>query len=164
MQVATGRNEQALEELKAEGCKIVVADLTQNGECERVVKEAIKQMGGVTTLVHCAGVLKGASFGTPDCNLKNFQHNFLGNTQPTFEMMEHAIPYLKDVGASGGASILNVSSVNGLQSFAGLGAYCASKAAVDMLTRCAAVDLAPFGIRVNAVNPVCRRAQLFVWA
>ena len=40
-----------------------------------------------------------------------------------------------------------------LQSFAGVAAYCASKASADMLTKCAAVDLAPFGIRVNAVNP-----------
>lgn len=44
-----------------------------------------------------------------------------------------------------------MSSVNGLQSFGGTASYCASKAAVDMLTRCASVDLAPFGIRVNSV-------------
>jgi len=43
--------------------------------------------------------------------------------------------------------------VNGLQSFGSVASYCASKAAVDMLTKCAAVDLAPFKIRVNAVNP-----------
>lgn len=51
------------------------------------------------------------------------------------------------------ASIVNVSSVNGKQAFAGVAAYCASKAAVDMLSQCAAVDLAKFNIRVNAVNP-----------
>ena len=48
---------------------------------------------------------------------------------------------------------MNVTSVNGIQSFPGTAAYCASKAATDMLTKCAAVDLAPLGIRVNSVNP-----------
>ena len=50
-------------------------------------------------------------------------------------------------------SIVAVSSVNGLQSFAGLGTYCGSKAAIDHMARCAALDLAPHGIRVNNVNP-----------
>src|SRR5438067_756056 len=50
-------------------------------------------------------------------------------------------------------NIVNVSSVTGLRSFPGVLAYCVSKAGVDQLTRCAALELAPFGIRVNAVNP-----------
>jgi NAD(P)-dependent dehydrogenase (short-subunit alcohol dehydrogenase family) len=51
------------------------------------------------------------------------------------------------------STIINVSSVTGQQSFGGCALYCASKAAVDMLTRCASVDLASSNIRVNAVNP-----------
>ena len=50
-------------------------------------------------------------------------------------------------------SVVNVSSVNGLRSFPGVLAYCVSKAGVDQLTRCAALELAPLGVRVNAVNP-----------
>ncbi len=46
-----------------------------------------------------------------------------------------------------------VSSVTGQQSFEACLSYCASKAAVDMMVRCAAVDLAPHGVRVNSVNP-----------
>merc|ERR1712003_558379 len=68
-------------------------------------------------------------------------------------MMTHSIPHLKEVGAKACPAIINISSVNGMQSFAGVPTYCASKAAVDMLTKCAALDLAPFGIRCNAVNP-----------
>ncbi len=63
--------------------------------------------------------------------------------------MREAAPHLK---ATRG-SIVNVSSVNGLRSFPGVLAYCVSKAAVDHLTRCAAIELAPLGVRVNAVNP-----------
>src|SRR5207248_3321688 len=50
-------------------------------------------------------------------------------------------------------SVVNVSSVTGLRAFPGVLAYCVSKAGVDQLTRCAALDLAPQGVRVNAVNP-----------
>jgi NAD(P)-dependent dehydrogenase (short-subunit alcohol dehydrogenase family) len=46
-----------------------------------------------------------------------------------------------------------VSSVTGLRAFPGVLAYCVSKAGVDQLTRCAALELAPHGVRVNAVNP-----------
>jgi NAD(P)-dependent dehydrogenase (short-subunit alcohol dehydrogenase family) len=51
------------------------------------------------------------------------------------------------------ASVVNVSSVTGLRAFPGVLAYCVSKAGVDQLTRCAALELAAQGVRVNAVNP-----------
>ena len=50
-------------------------------------------------------------------------------------------------------SVVNVSSVTGLRAFPGVLAYCVSKAGVDQLTRCAALEMAPHGVRVNAVNP-----------
>jgi len=50
-------------------------------------------------------------------------------------------------------NVVNVSSVTGPRSFPGVLAYCVSKAGVDQLTRCAALELAPSGVRVNAVNP-----------
>jgi NAD(P)-dependent dehydrogenase (short-subunit alcohol dehydrogenase family) len=144
-------------------CRIIAGDLTSDGEAQRIVDSAVASLGGLTTLVNCAGVLKGGAFGSDACNLDNFLYNFNGNTKSVFEMMQHAIPHLKIAGAAnaGGASIINVSSVNGVQSFGGVASYCASKAAVDQLSRCAAVDLAPFGIRVNAVNPgvICTELQ-----
>ena len=63
--------------------------------------------------------------------------------------MRAASPHL----AARKGSVVNVSSVNGMRSFAGVLAYCVSKAGVDQLTRCAALELAPLGVRVNAVNP-----------
>jgi NAD(P)-dependent dehydrogenase (short-subunit alcohol dehydrogenase family) len=50
-------------------------------------------------------------------------------------------------------NIVNVSSVTGLRAFPGVLAYCVSKAGLDQLTRCAALELAAQGVRVNAVNP-----------
>jgi NAD(P)-dependent dehydrogenase (short-subunit alcohol dehydrogenase family) len=49
--------------------------------------------------------------------------------------------------------VVNVSSVTGLRAFPGIAGYCVSKAGLDQLTRCAALELAPRGVRVNAVNP-----------
>ena len=71
------------------------------------------------------------------------------NLRAPFRLMRAAAPHLK---ARKGA-IVNVSSVNGLRAFAGVLAYCVSKAGMDHLTRCAALEMAPLGVRVNAVNP-----------
>jgi len=157
---ATGRNKQALEQLRDEVFSspqkhwlgIKTGDLTEKGIPQDIVKAAFEELEGLTTVVNCAGVVKPAAFGTEQCNLENYFHNFQGNTQSVFEMMVASIPYLKNQ-AQKNPSIINVSSINGQVSFAGVPSYCASKAAVDMFTKCAAVDLAQFGIRVNAVNP-----------
>ena len=71
------------------------------------------------------------------------------NVTAPFRLMRAASSHL----AARKGAVVNVSSVNGLRAFAGVLAYCVSKAAVDQLTRCAALELAPLGVRVNAVNP-----------
>jgi NAD(P)-dependent dehydrogenase (short-subunit alcohol dehydrogenase family) len=71
------------------------------------------------------------------------------NLHAPFRLMRAAVPALE----KSRGSIVNVSSVNGLRSFPGVLAYCVSKSALDHLTRCAALELAPKGVRVNAVNP-----------
>ena len=151
--VGIGRNEVALKDLKSNGgiFDYVVADITQQGECQRVVDAAVHIMGGrLTTVVNAAGVLQA---GAMDCiDLSNYEYNMNCNTKAPFEITCHSIPYLKAEKETN-LSIINVSSVNGKQSFAGCVTYCMSKAALDQLTRCASVDLAKFGIRVNAVNP-----------
>ena len=147
-----GRNESALSSLKQDGClfEYIVADVTKAGSCKRIVERAAAVMGGLSTVVNAAGVLQGGAMGNVD--LANYQHNMVCNTQAPFEIMTSAIPFLKEQKDSS-PCIINVSSVNGKQAFGGCVSYCMSKAAVDMLTKCASVDLAPFGIRVNSVNP-----------
>jgi len=151
--IGVGRNQEALKTLKNQGSIVdcVVADITEGGECKRVVDEATKLLGGkLTTVVNAAGVLQGGAMGSVD--LDNYKYNMGCNTQAPFEIMCHAIPYLREQ-KDLSPSIVNVSSVNGKQSFASCVSYCMSKAAVDMLTRCSSVDLAKDGIRVNSVNP-----------
>ena len=71
------------------------------------------------------------------------------NLRAPFRLMRAAVPHLKERKGA----VVNVSSVNGLRAFAGVLAYCVSKAGADHLTRCAALEMAPHGVRVNGVNP-----------
>ena len=71
------------------------------------------------------------------------------NLHAPFVLMQKALPTIIERGGN----IVNVSSVTGLRAFPGVLAYCVSKAGLDQLTRCAALELAAKGVRVNAVNP-----------
>lgn len=151
--VGIGRNESALKDLVASGGAIayIVADITASGECQKVVEQSVELLGGsLTTVVNAAGVLQLGAMESVD--LTNYEHNMNCNTKAPFEILCHAVPHLQKQKQMH-PSIVNVSSVNGKQSFAGCVSYCMSKAALDQLTRCASVDLAKYGIRVNAVNP-----------
>jgi NAD(P)-dependent dehydrogenase (short-subunit alcohol dehydrogenase family) len=71
------------------------------------------------------------------------------NLRAVFHLTQLAAPHLE----RRPGNVVNVSSVTGLRAFPGVLAYCVSKAGVDQLTRCSALELAPKGVRVNAVNP-----------
>jgi NAD(P)-dependent dehydrogenase (short-subunit alcohol dehydrogenase family) len=71
------------------------------------------------------------------------------NLRAVFVMMQKALPSLIERRGN----VVNVSSVTGLRAFPGVLAYCVSKAGLDQLTRCASLELAGKGVRVNAVNP-----------
>lgn len=164
MVVGSGRNEVALRRLKTEGhvTDYIVADVTEAGACASVVESAVRLLGGrLSVLVNGAGALTGGAVGDPDVGLENYERNMSVNARAPFELMVRAIPHLRRAAADGGdASVVNVSSVNGKRSFASCATYCMSKAAVDQLTRCASVDLAKDGIRVNSVNPGVTRTNI----
>jgi NAD(P)-dependent dehydrogenase (short-subunit alcohol dehydrogenase family) len=71
------------------------------------------------------------------------------NLRSVFYLMQKCVPYLE----SSKGNIVNVSSVTGPRAFPNVLAYCVTKAGIDQLTRCSALELAPKGVRVNAVNP-----------
>ena len=105
--------------------------------------------GGLTTLVNAAGIIAtGTVENTPDAA---WDEMLDVNLRAPFRLMRAAAPHLRRRATT--ASVVNVSSVTGLRAFPGMLAYCVSKAGLDQLTRCAALELAPQGVRVNAVNP-----------
>jgi len=150
---AIGRNGSALDSVQQEieeagGTALTIpADLTIAEEAARIVSLTREAYGSVDVLVNAAGhissgTIESTSLGAWDAMLEI-------NLRAVFQLMQAALPSLL---ASHG-SIVNVSSVTGLRSFPGVLAYCVSKAALDQLTRCSALELAAKGVRVNAVNP-----------
>jgi len=98
-------------------------------------------------VVNGAGIIASGSIG--DTSDDAFDTMMDVNLRASFRLIRAATPAL--VARKG--AVVNVSSVAGTRSFPNVLAYCVSKAAVDQLTRCAALDLASQGVRVNAVNP-----------
>jgi NAD(P)-dependent dehydrogenase (short-subunit alcohol dehydrogenase family) len=147
------RDEKALQETcqelqKINGqCLVTPADVTRPEECQRAVNLTIEQFGQLDILVNAAGII--ATGAIMDTSLDTWQAMMRTNLDAVFQMMQLAIPHLEKTKGN----IVNVSSVTGLRAFPNILAYCVSKAGVDQLTRCTALELAPMGIRVNAVNP-----------
>jgi NAD(P)-dependent dehydrogenase (short-subunit alcohol dehydrogenase family) len=111
------------------------------------VDVCVSALGGLDVLVNAAGIIGSGSLETTSG--ESWSEMMAINLDSVFHLMQIALPHLKK---SRGA-IVNVSSVTGLRAFPGVLAYCVSKAGVDQLTRCVALETAPSGVRVNAVNP-----------
>ena len=151
--VAVGRNQSALRAVegliaKAGGEPLTIAaDVTKDSQAHRAIDEAVNKFGRLDVLVNAAGHISTGSI--EETSLAAWDAMMNVNLRAVFELMQLAIPHL--IKTKG--NIVNVSSVTGLRSFPGVLAYCVSKAGVDQLTRCAALELASKGVRVNAVNP-----------
>jgi NAD(P)-dependent dehydrogenase (short-subunit alcohol dehydrogenase family) len=150
---AVGRNEAALaqvaEQINSLGGKAlsIQADLFANSAPAEIVSQTVEHFGGLDVLVNAAGDI---SFGTIESTSLDAWDKMLGiNLRAIFALMQQAIPPLLERRGN----VVNISSVTGLRSFPGVLAYCVSKAGLDQLTRCAALELAAKGVRVNAVNP-----------
>lgn len=151
--VTVARSKGALQELvreiEAEGgtATAVAADLTDPDAIEKVVAETVAAYGQIDVLVNAAGIIGNGTI--EDTSLADWDQMFAINLRGPFYLMQQAMPYLVE---SGGA-VVNVSSVTGPRAFPGILAYCASKAGLDQLTHAAALEMAPKGVRINAVNP-----------
>ncbi len=151
--IAVGRNEKELNALRdeAQGCagtlKIQLADVTEETQIEKVVNNTIDAFGQIDVLVNAAGIILNGSI--ENTTLDNWDKMMNINVRVVFSLMQKCVPHLEKTQGN----IVNVSSVAGTRAFSNILAYGVSKAAVDQLTRCAALDLAPKGVRVNAVNP-----------
>ena len=147
-----GRRESALQDVATHhsngaNAHLISADLSEEKQTEACVAQAVERMGGLDVLVNAAGILKSGRIEDTTLDLWDEMMNI--NLRSVFHLMKLAVPHLE----RSRGNIVNVSSVTGPRSFPGVLAYCVSKAAVDQLTRCVALELAPKGIRVNEVNP-----------
>lgn len=151
--IAAGRNEKELDSLRAEiqeykgTLKYFLADIRETSQVDKLVSDSGEVFGSLDVLINAAGIIANGSIETTD--LEDWDKMFNINLRSVFYLMQKCIPYLEKTKGN----IVNVSSVTGVRAFPGVLAYCVSKAGVDQLTRCAALELAAKGIRVNAVNP-----------
>ncbi len=151
--VSVGRNEADLGTLHDEArdlagtVKMHLADVTEISQIDRLVSETVDYFGQIDVLVNAAGILKGGNI--ENTTLDDWDKMMNINVRCVFHLMQKCVPHLE----RSKGNIVNVSSVTGLRSFPNVLAYCVSKSAVDQLTRCSALELAPKAIRVNAVNP-----------
>ena len=150
--VAVGRNEKELLGLGKEAGKDAVikphlADVMELSQLDRIVTETIDTYKQIDVLVNSAGIIKNGSI--ENTTLDDWDKMMHINVRSVFLLIQKCVPYLAETRGN----VVNVSSVTGTRAFPNVLAYCVSKAAVDQLTRCAALELAAQRIRVNAVNP-----------
>jgi NAD(P)-dependent dehydrogenase (short-subunit alcohol dehydrogenase family) len=124
-------------------------DVTSQADWERVVADAGERFGRLDILVNNAGV--GGGLGElMTMELEAWRGLMAVNLDGVFLGMRYAGPA---IAAAGGGSVINISSILGKVGMAGATAYCASKGGVALLTKAAALEWAPLGIRVNSVHP-----------
>jgi len=146
--VATGRNEKALNKLFEEGIDAIYpCDLSTPDAARDLIDYTLETFDQLDSLIHAAGILTGG--GMDNESDEGFLRLMDVNVNASWYVLKAAWEALKE---SKGSAVI-VSSVTGLRAFPGLMGYCVSKAAVDQMIRCAALDGAPFGVRVNGVNP-----------
>lgn len=144
-----GRNRERLEELHQQlpNSAVFVCDLAQRSERAGLVAAVVGALGRLDILINNAGIIGSGAFASTA--LATWDTMLEINLLSVVDVTRNALPYLQ---ASRGC-VVNVSSVAGLRAFPGIAPYAVSKAALDQLTRCLALELGPAGVRVNAVNP-----------
>src|SRR6056297_3701869 len=175
----------AMQALADEGhnVRFLPGDVAEDAVCARMVEIAVEEFGGLDAALNNAGVMDGVYSGEPAdydaqrdlifasvhaASEEYWDNVFRTNVKGVFLSMRHETRQMMAQGTGG--SILNVGSIAGLTGLAGNPAYVASKHAVNGITKNAAVDYAPYAIRVNSVNmaatdtPMIARAGAMVAA
>lgn len=132
-------------ELSAAPVLEIVADVTV--DAKRIIAETVQHFERIDVLVNNAGRGVVGSIETADVN--SFDDALNVNLRSVFALTQLAVPHL----LSSKGNVVNVSSVTGLRAFPDFLPYCVAKAALDQLTKCAALELSSRGVRVNSVNP-----------
>jgi NAD(P)-dependent dehydrogenase (short-subunit alcohol dehydrogenase family) len=128
--------------------RIAAADVTDEAAIEAIVGDIANAFGRLDGLVNSAGI--GADVHVFDTTVELFRRVLDINLTGTFIVGRAAARIMRD---GNGGSIVNIASISGLRGGKGRAAYGSSKGGVVNLTQVMAVDLARFGIRVNAVAP-----------
>jgi 3-oxoacyl-[acyl-carrier protein] reductase len=150
--VLADRNAEPLDAAAAELGEAAVAevvDVTVEDDVERMVRRALSEFGGLDAAVNAAGF---GTFGfVADHPVDEWRAVIDTDLTGVMLSVKHEARVMRD-GAKGGA-IVNIASINARVPAEGMAAYCCAKAGVEMLTKCAAMELGPAGIRVSGIGP-----------
>lgn len=122
-------------------------DISDSAACRDAVEEVVGTFGRLDYLVNCAGSFIAAGLEATD---EQWDAILGVNVRGGATMVAAATPHLRDAGRG---AVVNVGSISGHVAQPGRWTYNATKGAISAITRCQALDLAPYGIRVNAVAP-----------
>lgn len=153
--VVSGRREEAGQALAAElrgwgaEAEFIRADVRFEAEVRLLVEQTVQRFGRLDVAVNNAGT-EGSLGEVAEQSVDNYEATFATNVLGTLLSMKHEMRAMR---AHGSGSIVNLSSVAGHVGIAGASVYVASKHAVEGLTKSAALEGAPHGVRVNAVAP-----------
>lgn len=161
----------------------VYGNIQKDGDCERMVEQAVAKFGKIDYACLNAGVMDGVFSGDPfnyeeqrkllpniitNATDEYWANVFATNAAGTFKSLRATLNQM--LAQNNGGAVVMVSSIAGMTGLSGNPAYVASKHAVNGLMRNAAIDYAPYGIRINSVNmaetqtPMVQRAGDFVRA
>jgi NAD(P)-dependent dehydrogenase (short-subunit alcohol dehydrogenase family) len=146
--VLTGRDETRLRRV-ADGLgehHVVPADLAEDDAVATIVAETLGVFGALNVLVHSAGIFWPKPFA--EAPLSDFDEQFRINVRVPYALTQAALPHLRPDG-----SVIFISSIAGRVGFPSSTAYCGTKGAVELMTKSLAMELAPIGVRVNAIAP-----------
>ncbi len=129
---------------------LVVADISQEAGASAISRQAFERFGALDILINNAADFTQKN--VEQAEVADWEKVLGVNVIGTALVSKHAIPHMK---ASGGGSIVNIASISGLIAQPDFATYNTSKGAVLTMTKCMALDFAPFKIRVNSVCPGC---------
>jgi NAD(P)-dependent dehydrogenase (short-subunit alcohol dehydrogenase family) len=146
--VLVGRDEERLHRC-AERCRehrVAAVDLIEDDAPARIVTETLSAFGAVDSIVHSAGIFWPKPLA--EAPLEDFDMQWRVNVRAPYALTRAALPHLRR-----DSSVTFVSSIAGQVAFPNSAAYCATKGAIEQLTKALAVELSPMGVRVNAIAP-----------
>jgi len=148
--VATARSAKSVREHLGEQANLLALDLdvTNEAQAQQAAKAAVDRFGSIDVLVNNAGY--GLLGAVEEATAQEIEALYRTNVFGMLAVTRAVLPYMR---RQRSGRILNLSSIGGYRSSAGWGVYCSTKFAVEGLTEALAVELAPLGIHVTAVEP-----------